>query len=255
MSKHVERADTLIEKGQAVLRTHRPNTSNVIGFPTLDDEAFAAWRAQTLAFLTSVLGSGHVYATNFEEKVRRGFTSSTEAGIGILRAVREDLAAGDLTGPEPELAPAPLTILQQISERFHLVARQLRQRHEGRETLSVDDEYDVQDLLRSLLSLFFEDVREEEANPSYAGKNTRSDFLLKAEQIVIEVKKTRRGLGAKEVGRQLIEDIARYQTHPDCKALVCFVYDPEGLIANPRGLESDLTSDTPMPVRVYIRPR
>ncbi len=66
------------------------------------------------------------------------------------------------------------------------------------------------------------------------------DFLLKQEQIVVEAKKTRQGLKDKEVGEQLIVDINRYQTHQDCQILICFVYDPEGLIANPRGIENDL---------------
>jgi len=110
-------------------------------------------------------------------------------------------------------------------------------------------------MLHALLWVHFEDIRPEEWTPSYAGKASRMDFLLKQEQIVIEAKKTRAGLTAKEIGSQLIDDIARYKTHPDCRALVCFVYDPEGLVANPRGLEADLQRNEPMPVRVYIRPR
>jgi hypothetical protein len=81
------------------------------------------------------------------------------------------------------------------------------------------------------------------------------DLLLKQEKIVVELKKSRKGLGAKEVGTQLIEDIARYQAHPDCKSLVCFVYDPEGLVANPRGIENDLSRTDPLLVKVLIRPR
>ncbi|MCM2285658.1 MAG: hypothetical protein NDI81_12805 [Desulfobacula sp.] len=35
-------------------------------------------------------------------------------------------------------------------------------------------------------------------------------------------------------------DSQRYRVHPDCKKLLCFVYDPEGWISNPCGLENDL---------------
>jgi hypothetical protein len=41
----------------------------------------------------------------------------------------------------------------------------------------------------------------------------------------------------------LIQDIARYEAHPDCQRLICFVYDPEGRLANPRGLEKDLSRE------------
>ena len=82
------------------------------------------------------------------------------------------------------------------------------------------------------------------------------DFLLKAEQIVVEVKKTRKSLGAKEVGEELLVDIARYQSYPDCKTLLCFVYDSEGSIRNPTGLESDLrTASSAIRVVPIIAPK
>ncbi len=146
--------------------------------------------------------------------------------------------------------------LKAIIEKFHLVATQLKNRYNNRPTVTIDDEYDVQDLMNSLLRINFEDVRKEEYTPSYAGGSTRMDFLLKREKILIEVKKTRSTLKDKDVGNQLIIDIAHYKSHPDCKHLVCFVYDPDNLIVNPRGLEDDLNRNTSeeMIVEVYVRP-
>jgi hypothetical protein len=80
--------------------------------------------------------------------------------------------------------------------------------------------------------------------------------LLKAEDVVVEVKKTRSGLGAKEIGEQLSVDIVKYRSHPDCKFLICFVYDPEERILNPRGIEEDLNKPVgDINVRVYIAQR
>lgn len=110
--------------------------------------------------------------------------------------------------------------------------------------------------MHSLLHIHFDDIRPEEWTPSYAGGGSRVDFLLKNEQIIIEIKKTRDSLKAKQVGEQLIVDIQRYQTHPDCKKLICFVYDPEGWISNPRGLESDLNrNEDDFTVNVIIVPK
>ena len=149
-----------------------------------------------------------------------------------------------------------IAVIENLCDRFHLVVRQLKARHDNRETLVVEDEYDVQDLLHSLLTLYFDDIRPEEWTPSYAGGCSRMDFLLKQEQIVIEVKKTRKTLGTKEVCKQLIIDIAKYKTHPNCTKLLCFVYDPEAWIANPRGIENDLNrEDGELPVKVLIMPR
>jgi hypothetical protein len=150
----------------------------------------------------------------------------------------------------------PVVSVERICRRVALVIRQLRERRDDRHTLDVEDEYDVQDLLHALLHLFFDDVRAEEYTPSYAGKSTRMDFLLKNESIVIEAKMTRRGLGAKEIGEQLIVDIAHYKAHPSCKTLFCLVYDPEHRITNPRGLEADLSKQSEgLDVKALVVPR
>ena len=248
----VERLDQLIVKGEAVLQTHRPSPPTETSHPTLDMGAFTEWRAQALTCLVSLLGDAHVYVEVFRKKVRLNYQHQVKEGLGILKATKEDIAAGYLDKPPEQ---NPFALLGHICSKFHLVARQLRSRHGGRPTLDVKDEYDVQDLMHALLRLHFSDVRSEEYTPSYASRSSRMDFLLKQEQIVVELKMTRSSLGAKELSSQLIEDIQRYQSHPDCKTLLCFVYDPAGLIPNPRGIESDLNRDEgPFPVRVLIRP-
>jgi hypothetical protein len=150
----------------------------------------------------------------------------------------------------------PIKILQNICGNFHRVAKQLRKRYNNRETIDVTDEYDVQDIIRALLYIFFDDIRPEEWTPSYAGKASRMDFLLKNEQIVVEAKMTRKGLEEKEAGDQLLVDIERYKNHPDCKTLVCFIYDPEGRIVNPKGLINDLQNQSRdnLKVVVFITP-
>lgn len=90
--------------------------------------------------------------------------------------------------PDNEFEPSAETAiekLERLSNRFHLVVDQLSVRHGGRESLRVNDEYDVQDLLHALLRLEFDDVRPEEHTPSYAGGSARMDFLLKNEQVVV----------------------------------------------------------------------
>jgi hypothetical protein len=105
------------------------------------------------------------------------------------------------------------------------------------------------------LRLFFKDIRPEEYTPSYAGKSSRMDFLIKEIKTVVEAKKARDNLRDKEIGEELTLDIAKYNTHPDCEKLYCFVYDPDGLIRNQKGLESDLSGNkNGLDVKVLIRP-
>ena len=147
-------------------------------------------------------------------------------------------------------------VLVRLAERIHLVVRQLRERHDQRSTLDVSDEYDVQDLFHALLTIFFDDIRKEEWAPSYAGGASRMDFFLPELEAVVEIKKTRPSLSTKQLGEQLIIDIAKYKKHPACRTLFCIVYDPEGRISNPRGVENDLNNQqAEMAVRVMIVPK
>jgi hypothetical protein len=147
-------------------------------------------------------------------------------------------------------------VLITLAERIHNVVCRLRGRRESRSTLDVQDEYDLQDLFHALLTIHFEDIRKEEWSPTHAGGASRMDFLLPEIETVVELKKSRSSMSAKELGEQLIIDIARYKKHPMCRTLFCVVYDPEGRIANPRGVESDLNSETgEVAVRVMIVPQ
>jgi hypothetical protein len=149
-----------------------------------------------------------------------------------------------------------LAIVDNICCCFHLVVKRLGDRYDNRPTLEVKDEYDVQDLLNAILYLHFRDIRREEWIPSYAGKNARADFLLKEESTIIETKMARENLRDSQLHDQLIVDIEHYKAHPHCERLVCFVYDPHGLIRNPKGIENDLNrQESDFEVRVKIAPR
>lgn len=213
-----------------------------------DEELFFEWSSKSLMCLQEMFPRNS-HTIQFEKYVQKGDTTIETANkmLGILKA---------FAAVNPASRPIAYdNILENIFNRFHIVAKQLKRRFNNRGTIEMNDEYDVQDLLHALLKLHFDDVRPEEWTPSYAGGNKRMDFLIKDEEIAIEVKMTRKGLKDKEVGDQLIIDIANYQRHPNCKKLYCFVYDKDEILRNPRGLEKDLekvTSD--IAIKVFIRP-
>ncbi|MEO5956013.1 MAG: hypothetical protein ABIR36_10040, partial [Nitrospiraceae bacterium] len=147
------------------------------------------------------------------------------------------------TAPQSLLAESdPIDLVKGLCSRFHAVARQLRLRGEYRTTLSVEDEFDAQDLLHAILRTQFDDIGTDEWTPSYAAGSLRTTFLLNDGRLAVLVKKTRQGLNVKDLKEQLRIDADRYRSHDRCATLLCFMYDPEGRIGNPRGLEADLTS-------------
>jgi len=182
-------------------------------------------------------------------------TGEQDAKLREISAVTDKLLSRFSRSIEAKL-PTKM-VLEKLFNRFLLVARQLRNRYDARTTIDVKDEYDVQDLIHALLKIYFDDIRPEEWTPSYAGGSSRMDFLLKNESLVVEVKKASDNLRDRKIGEQLIVDITRYKAHPDCKTLFCFVYDPEGFISNPSGIENDLNklSNDELQVNVFIAPK
>lgn len=188
--------------------------------------------------------------TAYTKAYMRGLDEANSILQSLIQEI-DEYWPGDLA----KASSSALLSVENLCNRFHLVVRQLKSRHDQRTRLAVDDEYDVQDLFRALLMVHFDDIRGEEWTPSYAGGSSRMDFLLKEHRIVVEAKKTRRGLGQKELGEQLIVDIGKYGAHPDCGTLCCFVYDPDGIVGNPKGIEKDLSgTKNGLAVRVFIRP-
>src|SRR5262249_13869707 len=76
--------------------------------------------------------------------------------------------------------------LERLLRRLPLAARQFRSRYGTRPAFRVEDEHDLEDLLRALLPLQFDDVRPMSRTPRYAA-DTRTDFLLPAQEVAVTV--------------------------------------------------------------------
>jgi hypothetical protein len=137
-----------------------------------------------------------------------------------------------------------LTILEGMLRRLPHVIRQLRSRHADRPPFRVFDEHDLEDLLRSLLPLHFDDIRPECRTPRYA-TDTRTDFLLAPENIAVTIK-----LAQSNLMPQIQEDAAYYRHERKCRTLVVFLYDPQGILREPP--ELDAPTDEGPEVRCVI---
>jgi hypothetical protein len=119
-----------------------------------------------------------------------------------------------------------------LLRRVPQVIRQFRVRHGERPPFRVEDEKDLEDLLRALLPLRFDDVRPRLRTPRYASA-TRTDFLLAPEGIAVAIKQVRSGLRETQLLDQVREDVEHYRQERACRTLVVFVYDAEGLLREP----------------------
>lgn len=242
--KVIEQLKGLIVKGETLV-------ASADSWGHISSARFNAWRAEILTVLRYARLDVPEYVEQITNEDNR-FPSQAKALNTTLQTIIAQIENGilDVVAPSRNVD----TELENIFDKFHRVARQLRTRYDSRITLEISDEYDVQDLLHALLLLHFDDVRPEEWTPSYAGGSVRMDFLLKSEGIIIEVKKTRKSMTAKSLGEELLIDREKYKVHPDCNKLYCFVYDPEGILGNPAGIKRDLEQGSEEFIKVFIRP-
>ena len=182
--------------------------------------------------------------TKSSSRSRNTFSTRSQGKIkDILATVAGTQAELDTILPKfkPTAVQKEATqVLEYLFMRFHAVVKQLQHRQRDRKPFSVNDEYDVQDLLHALLRMYFEDVRGEEYCPSYAGTQPRIDFFLKRKGIAIEAKVASKKRRKKKIREELILDKEYYSKKEGCSILYCLVYDPEERITNPHGFEDDL---------------
>lgn len=201
--------------------------------------------------LLNPLFIGNSLNMDFREQFIRQLENASHKLSGIIAILSMRQLEDIIEAPTP-----PVTKASIICSRFSNAIRHLRKRFSDRPALTVEDEYDVQYLLKILLSVAFDDIRPEEPTPSCAGSSSRIDFLLKNEGIAIETKMTRCSLTDKKLGEELILDVAYYKSHPNVSSLICFVYDPKRFIENPQGLIRDIEdkSDDKLFIKVIISP-
>lgn len=135
--------------------------------------------------------------------------------------------------------------VERIFDRFGVVVRQLGERQRDKAPLCINDEYDVQYILQSLLRIYFDDVRAESHTEQHSTVNPRVDFLLETHGIGIEVKLASESMSKKRILTDFSKDKEQYRNSSKIETLLCFVYDPEHIIKNAPELESDLEGIRP----------
>ena len=248
---------TYIDEAIEELQTLRPGHRS--------EQSFQAWYRNTQVLLRRTFGDDSSAIRDFNAvRFSRSYMDDDEAfalgcsgAMAVLMSARKELERYGARGSRNASIERPVNLVVALCRRFPRAAARLSARHAQRAGIAIADEYDVQDVMHAFLHLHFDDVREEEWTPSYAGSSSRMDFLLKPERIVLEVKKTRAGLKTKDARDQLAIDIDRYRSHPDCSVLVCFVYDPDRYITNVTGFEADLQGQRTdkLDVHVVVAPR
>ncbi|HEY3762507.1 MAG TPA: hypothetical protein VGN23_12240 [Verrucomicrobiae bacterium] len=152
----------------------------------------------------------------------------------------------------------PDALLINICERFHRAVVHLTHRRKGRSIIDFSDEYDVQDVFGTVIKCSYQNVQDEVWTPPYAGRSARIDFVIEDIKTAVEIKRVR---SQQEIDSELIIDTAHYAQNKNVETLVCFVYDPDGVLRRDASqIEKDLSglkiqNNRQINVTVLIRPK
>lgn len=91
----LKRIEQLLEKAEIVKGTGKP--SSTFDSFILDKDAFLEWKTNVENLIILITGKDSVYYQNFVSHVGAEFIEDVEYGIGVLRALKEDLELGYLT--------------------------------------------------------------------------------------------------------------------------------------------------------------
>lgn len=148
------------------------------------------------------------------------------------------------------MAASPASVLELLLRRLGRVIRQLRIRQEDRPPFRIQDERDLEDLLRAILPIHFDDIRPEIRQTRTQGECT--DFVLAPEKIAVASFFVRRS-NREDLPDAVQECTDHYEDRLEGGALYCYAFDPAGLIASRPAVESSMSRDgTSLHVRLII---
>ena len=108
--------------------------------------------------------------------------------------------------------------------------------------ISIEDEYDVQDILYVILKSVFPKIKYENPLSKYGGSSTRLDFVLEEEGIIIEVKQIKiTEKNDKTFITQIKIDLQSYHVLDYLQDIIFFIYAPNAIqdINNFKELEGE----------------
>jgi len=140
-------------------------------------------------------------------------------------------------GANTPVAEDPLTAFERILRRVPRMVRELRNRQGDRPPFRVEDRRDLEDLMRALLPLWFDNVWPQARTPSYSA-TTHTDFRVDSEGLMVVVKLVRAAGDDARLTAEWQEDVQYYLTQASCRTLLGFVYDPLARLPDPRRVEA-----------------
>lgn len=115
IDKIKERINELIELADRVISTSE--TSEYSAGSSVNSELFREFRTSSLSFLKDTFGESHLYYVEFKNEVYDSYTSHSQEGRGILKAVKQEIDGGSLPGKASSVQK-PLATPEKVTLRW-----------------------------------------------------------------------------------------------------------------------------------------
>jgi hypothetical protein len=126
-----------------------------------------------------------------------------------------------------------LTLCQRIPYTARILATRSRK---GKAAYTIEDEYDVQDLLHGLIRAYMKYSIQEESLGKIAGSSSRADIAVEDLGILVEVKYVHGPNDQVRIFKELSSDQELYVKWEPLKALICLIYN-SGDLRDPESME------------------
>ena len=137
----VENKDCIVEQLTGLIEKGKQIAASSDSYGHVDQARVNAWRAEILTIVRYAKLDVPEYVDQINNEGNR-YRRQVLAMVSTLDTMIEQVKKGILRRAEPVTNPD--AELENIFNKFHKVARQLRTRHDSRSTLKISDEYDVQ---------------------------------------------------------------------------------------------------------------
>jgi|GEM_PF-2149064 hypothetical protein len=117
-----------------------------------------------------------------------------------------------------------------VCSRIKQAVRALRERRKDKVPFAMDDEYDVQDLLKCLMRAYFKYTIGENPILKVAGaKSSRVDISIEEIGVLIEAKFVRSPIDQARIEKEISEDLTQYTAWSPLQKLIFVIYNSDDL--------------------------
>jgi hypothetical protein len=173
------------------------------------------------------------YAQEHNARMRSSSVADMATDRRLLPFSRGTDATFDLlfSGQSQQPTEPDVEIIKRVCRRLPQAARILAVRsRKGKVPFEITDEYDVQDLLHTVLRAYVKHSVQENPLPKVAGaKSARADISIDELGILIEIKFVRAPEDQKRIFEEFSQDLVLYSQWPHLKFLLMLIYNSKGL--------------------------